>query len=75
MHYSEGFNLCHFQKKIFLWYTVNLFDNVICITLKVPSIRIFLSIESLNGKSPLSEGHPRFLSIFPFVNIPFVNNQ
>ena len=71
MHYSEGFNLCHFQKKIFLWYTVNLFifDNVICVTLKVPSIRIFLSIGSLNGKSPLSEGHPRFLSIFPFVNI------
>ena len=32
------FNLCHFQKKKKkLWYTVNLFifDNVICITLKV----------------------------------------
>ena len=37
------FNLCHFQKKTYLWYTVNLFifDNVICITLKVLFFAIF----------------------------------
>ena len=44
-------------------------DNVIRFTLKVPSIRIFLSIGSLYGKNFLSEGHPRFLSNFPFVNL------
>ena len=43
-----------------------IFDKVIRITVKVPSIRIALSIGSLNGKNCLSEGHPRFLSIFPF---------
>ena len=42
-----------------------IFDNVIPIILKVPSIRFFLSIGSLNDKNCLSEGHPRFLSIFP----------
>ena len=46
-----------------------IFDKVIHITLKVPSIRIALSIGSLNGKNFLSEGHPRFLSKFPFVNL------
>ena len=45
-----------------------IFENVICIILKVPPIRILLSIRSLNGKIRLSEGHPRFLSLFPFVN-------
>ena len=45
-----------------------IFDNEIRITLKVSSIRIFFSIGSLNGKNRLSEGHPRFLSNFPFVN-------
>ena len=45
------------------------FDSVILITLKVLSIRMFMSIGSLNGKYRLSEGHPRFLSIFPFVNL------
>ena len=45
------------------------FDNVIRITVKVPSIRIALSIGSLNGKNCLSEGHPRFLSLLPFVNL------
>ena len=45
----------------------NLFivDNVIRIILKVPSIRILLAIGSIN----LSEGHPKFLSNFPFVNL------
>ena len=46
-----------------------IFDKVIHITVKVPSIRIAFSIGSLNGKYCLSEGHPRFLSIFPFVNL------
>ena len=46
-----------------------IFDIVIRITVKVPSIRIALSIGSLNGKNSLSDGHPRFLSIFPFVNL------
>ena len=46
-----------------------IFDNVIRITLKVPSIRILLSIGSLNGKNRLSEGHPIVLSNFPFVNL------
>ena len=45
-----------------------IFDNGIRITLKVPSVRIFLSKESLNGKNRLSGGHPRFLSMFPSVN-------
>ena len=46
-----------------------IFDKVIRITVKVPSNRIALSIGSLNGKNCLSEGYPRFLSIFPFVNL------
>ena len=46
-----------------------MFDNVIRITLKVLSIRILLSIGSLNGKHRLSEGHPRFLLNFLFVNL------
>ena len=46
-----------------------IFDNVICISLKVSSIRIVLSMESWNGKNRLSEGHLRFLSNFPFVNL------
>ena len=45
-----------------------IFDKVLRITVKVPSIRIALSIGSLYGKNCLSEGHPRFLSVFPFVN-------
>ena len=49
-----------------------IFDNVnIHIILKVPSIRIVLSIGSLNGKNRLSEGHPIFLSIILFVNLQF----
>ena len=50
---------------------IYIFDNVIVIhiTLKVPSIRTLLSIGSLNGKNRLSEGHPRFLSNFSFVNL------
>ena len=46
-----------------------IFDNVIRITLKVPSIRIILSIGGLDGKNHLSEGHPIFISNFPFVNL------
>ena len=46
-----------------------IFDKVVRITVKVPSIRIALSIGSLIGKNCLSEGHPRFLSIFLFVNL------
>ena len=46
-----------------------IFDKVIHITVKVLSIRIDLSIGSLNDKKCHSEGHPRFLSIFPFVNL------
>ena len=46
-----------------------IFDNVIRISLKVHSIRIGMSIGSLNGKNRLSEGHPRFFSNFPFVNL------
>ena len=45
------------------------FDNVKRIALNVSAIRILLSIESLNGKNSLSEGQPRFLSDFPFVNL------
>ena len=43
-----------------------IFDNEIRITLKVPSIRIILSIGRLNDKTRLSQGHLRFLSNFPF---------
>ena len=43
------------------------FDNVIRITLNVPSIRIILSIGSLNDKNRLSEGHPISLSKVLFV--------
>ena len=50
-----------------------IFDNVISITLKVPSIRILLSMGSLNGKNRLSEGHPRFLTKFPFVNLQIIS--
>ena len=46
-----------------------IFDKVIRITVKVPSIRIALPIGSLNDKNCLSEGHPRFVSIFPVVNL------
>ena len=46
-----------------------IFDKVIRISVKIPSIRIVLSIGSLNGKKWLSEGHPRFLSIFPYINL------
>ena len=45
------------------------FDNVISVSLKVPSITLVLSMGSLNGKNRLSEGHLRFLSNFPFVNL------
>ena len=52
-----------------------IFDNVICITLKVPSIRILLSIGSLNGKNRFPEGQPRFfISNFPFVNLQDVHS-
>ena len=54
--------LCHIND-LFIFY------NIIRITLKVSLIRIILSIGSLNGKNRLSEGHPRFLSNFPFVNL------
>ena len=46
-----------------------IFDKVIRITVNVSSIKTALSIGSLNGKNCLSEGHPRFLAIFPFVNL------
>ena len=46
-----------------------IFDKVIHITVKVLSITTALSIGSLNGKNCLSEGHPRSLSIFLFVNL------
>ena len=46
-----------------------IFDNVISISLKVPSITIVFSMGSSNGKNCLSEGHLRFLSKFPFVNL------
>ena len=46
-----------------------IFDSVIRITLMVPSIRNILSIGRLNGKNRLSEGQPRVLSNFPFVNL------
>ena len=44
-------------------------DDIIRITLKVPLIRIILSIGSLNGKECLSEGHPSLLSYLLFVNL------
>ena len=44
-----------------------IFGKVIRITVKVPSIKIALSIGSLDGKTCLSKGHPRFLSIFPLL--------
>ena len=47
----------------------SIFHKIIRITVKVPSIRIALFIGSLNGKNCLSEGHPRFLSIFPLINL------
>ena len=50
-----------------------IFNKVIRITVKVPSIRIAVSIGSLIGKNCLSEGHPRFLSIFPFVNLRIIS--
>ena len=43
-----------------------IFDNVIRITMKIPSIRIFLSKGSLNGKNRIAEVHPTFLSILTF---------
>ena len=46
-----------------------IFDNVISISLKVPLITIVFSMGSRNGKNHLSEGHLRFLSKFPFVNL------
>ena len=46
-----------------------IFNSVIRITLMGPSIRIILSIGSLNGKNRLSEGQPRVLSNFPIVNL------
>ena len=46
-----------------------IFDNVISISLKVPSITIVLPMGSCNGKNRLSEGHGRFLSNFPFVKL------
>lgn len=50
-----------------------IFDNVICIPLKVPSIKMFLSIGDLNGKNcpkEVSEHKPIFFSIiFLFVNL------
>ena len=46
-----------------------IFDNFISICLKVPSITIVFSMGIRNGKNRLSEGHLRFLSNFPFVNL------
>ena len=46
-----------------------IFDDVIHISLKVPSIRIVLCIGSLTGKNRLLEGHLRCLSILSFVNL------
>ena len=58
-------DLCHFNSTQRYFH----FDNVISISLKVPSITIVLSMGSCNGKNRLSEGHLRFLSKFPFVNL------
>ena len=46
-----------------------IFDNVISISLKVPSITKVFSMGSSNDKNRLSGGHLRFLSKFPFVNL------
>ena len=46
-----------------------IFDEVIRIPVKVPSIGIASSIGTLNGKICLSDYHHRFLSICPFVNL------
>ena len=46
-----------------------IFDNVISISLKVPSITIVCSMGSSNGKNRLSERHLRFFSKFSFVNL------
>ena len=46
-----------------------IFDNGICISLKVPSNKMVLSLGSLTGKNRLSYGHLRSLSILPFVNL------
>ena len=46
-----------------------IFDNVIRISLKVPSIRILLSIGSLNGKNRHRRVTPYFLSNVSFVNL------
>ena len=46
-----------------------IFDIVISIFLKVPSITIVLFMGSKNVKNRLSEGHLRVLSHFPFVNL------
>ena len=42
-----------------------IFEDVIRISLKVPSIRFVLSKESLTGKNRLSEGHLNILSTLP----------
>ena len=44
------------------------FDNVIRITLK-GDVPIILSVGSLNGKNRHSDGHPRFLSNFPPIDL------
>ena len=44
-----------------------IFDDILRISLKIPSIRIAMSIGS--GKNRLSEGHLRSLSALPFVNL------
>ena len=49
-----------------------IFDNAIRFTLKVSSVRILLSIGSLNGKNRFPEGHPNF---FFYIKFPFVNLQ
>ena len=59
----------HFTTLYIINNDVFIVDNVISISLKVPSITIVLSMGSLNGKKCLSEGHLRFLSNFPFVNL------
>ena len=46
-----------------------IFDNVMSISLRVPSITIVLSMGNKNCKNRLSEGYQRFLSNFPFVNL------
>ena len=76
-HFTENFQKIMFYHLYFslvsvlsIVYTDSLiFDSVICISLKVPLIRILLSIGSWNGKNCLLEGRSRFLSILPFVNL------